>query len=77
MKRRDFILTVGGAALWLPRAQGQQASPVVGVLGIESREAIGANFAPAQARLAEMGYVEGHNLTITARLTISRTGCPR
>jgi putative ABC transport system substrate-binding protein len=67
MKRREFILTVCGAALWLPRAQGQQTSPVVGVLGIGSREAIGANFAPAQARLAEMGYVEGHNLTIEYR----------
>jgi putative ABC transport system substrate-binding protein len=67
VKRRDFILTVGGAALWSPRAQGQQTSPVVGVLGIGSREAIGANFAPAQARLAEMGYVEGHNLTIEYR----------
>jgi putative tryptophan/tyrosine transport system substrate-binding protein len=67
MKRRDFILTVGGAALWIPTAQGQQASPVVGVLGIGSREAVRANFAPAQARLAEMGYVEGHNLTIEYR----------
>jgi putative ABC transport system substrate-binding protein len=67
MKRRDFILTVGGAALWLPRAQGQQTSPVVGVLGFGSREAIGAISAPAQARLAEMGYVEGHNLTIEYR----------
>jgi len=64
MKRRDFILTVGGAALWLPRAHGQQTSPVVGVLGLGSREAIGAIFAPARVRLAEMGYVEGHNLTI-------------
>jgi putative ABC transport system substrate-binding protein len=67
MKRRDFLLTVGGASLWLPRAQGQQTSPVVGVLGLASREAIGANFAPAKARLAELGYVEGQNLTIEYR----------
>jgi putative ABC transport system substrate-binding protein len=67
MKRRDFILTVGGAVLWLPRAHGQQTSPVVGVLGIGSREGIGAIFAPAQARLAEMGYIEGRNLTIEYR----------
>ncbi|MGY8683234.1 ABC transporter substrate-binding protein [Bradyrhizobium sp. UFLA05-153] len=64
MKRRNFILTVGSAALWLPTARGQQASPVVGVLGSGSPQAGRMNFAAAKARLAEMGYVEGRNLTI-------------
>jgi len=68
MRRRDFILTVAGAALWSRTAKGQQASPVVGVLevgtsGIRSKDF----FAPAQARLAEMGFVEGRNLTIEFR----------
>src|SRR5258708_30232507 len=68
MRRRDFILTVAGAALWSRTAKGQQASPVVGVLevgtsGIKSKDF----FAPAQARLAEMGFVEGRNLTIEFR----------
>jgi putative tryptophan/tyrosine transport system substrate-binding protein len=68
MRRRDFILTVAGAVLWSRTAKGQQASPVVGVLevgtsGIRSKDF----FAPAQARLAEMGFVEGHNLTIEFR----------
>lgn len=67
MRRRDFILTVGGAALWSRTVRGQQTSPVVGVLGIGSREAVRANFSSAQARLAEMGYVEGRNLTIEYR----------
>lgn len=64
MKRRNFILTAGGAALWLPMTRGQQASPVVGVLGNGSQQTIRMNFAAARARLAEMGYVEGRNLTI-------------
>jgi putative tryptophan/tyrosine transport system substrate-binding protein len=68
MRRRDFILTVAGAGLWSRTAKGQQASPVVGVLevgtpGIRSKDF----FAPAQARLAEMGFVEGRNLTIEFR----------
>jgi putative tryptophan/tyrosine transport system substrate-binding protein len=68
MRRRDFILTVAGAGLWPRTAKGQQASPVVGVLevgtsGIRSKDF----FAPAQARLAEMGFVEGRNLTIEFR----------
>ena len=57
----------GSAALWSRTARGQPASPVVGVLGIGSREAVRANFSPAQARLAEMGYVEGRNLAIEYR----------
>ncbi|MDA9505075.1 hypothetical protein XI09_10290 [Bradyrhizobium sp. CCBAU 11386] len=65
MKRRDFILAAVGAAVSLSKtAQAQQASRVVGVLGSASQQAVRMNFAPAKARLAEMGYVEGRNLTI-------------
>jgi putative tryptophan/tyrosine transport system substrate-binding protein len=67
MKRRDFILMVGGATLLSRAARGQQTSPVVGVLGFATLEAVRANFAAVQARLAEMGYVEGHNLAIEYR----------
>lgn len=68
MRRRDFILGLGGAALWSKAAQGQQTVPVVGVLevgtaGIRSKDF----FAPALTRLAEMGFVEGRNLTIEYR----------
>jgi putative tryptophan/tyrosine transport system substrate-binding protein len=67
MKRRDFIQMVGGATLSSRLARGQQISPVVGVLGFATLEAVRANFATVQARLAEMGYVEGHNLSIEYR----------
>jgi putative tryptophan/tyrosine transport system substrate-binding protein len=67
MKRRDFILAVTGAAVLSRTARGQQASPVVGVLGIGSPEAVRTNFAPAKARLAEMGFIEGKNIAIEYR----------
>jgi len=67
VRRRDFILLASGAALWSRTARGQQTSPVVGVLGIGSREAVRANFLLAQVRLAEMGYVEGRNLAVEYR----------
>jgi putative ABC transport system substrate-binding protein len=67
MKRRDFILVVSGAALWSSTARGQQPSLLLGVLGIGSQEAVRANFAPANARLAEMGLVEGRNLAVEFR----------
>jgi putative tryptophan/tyrosine transport system substrate-binding protein len=67
MKRRDFILVLGGAALCLKAARGQQTSPIVGVLEVGTEESGRRAFAPVQARLAEMGYVEGRNLLIEYR----------
>jgi hypothetical protein len=64
MKRRDFILTVVSAAAFLSKAQAQQTSAVLGVLGNGSQQAVRLNFAPAKAQLAEMGYVEGRNLAL-------------
>lgn len=43
------------------------ASRVVGVLGFVSLDVVRAAFDPVQRRLAEMGYVEGQNLTIEYR----------
>ena len=64
MNRRDFILAAVGAAVSLPKAQAQQTSPLVGVLGNGSQQAVRLNFAPVKARLAEMGFVEGRNLAL-------------
>jgi putative tryptophan/tyrosine transport system substrate-binding protein len=66
MKRREFIALVGGATVWPLAALGQQAtSRIVGVLGMGSLESSRRIFAPAQRRLAEMGYVEGRNLVVS------------
>src|SRR5262249_57758291 len=68
MKRRDFILAATGAALWSRAADAQQASPTIGLLSVGGTEASNRTFlAPTWARLAEMGFVEGRNLTIEYR----------
>jgi putative ABC transport system substrate-binding protein len=68
MRRREFIAALGGAVAWPLAAQGQQATiRVIGVLGFGSLAGTRAAFAPAQRRLVEMGYVEGHNLAIEYR----------
>ena len=67
MRRREFIVALG-VAVWPLAALGQQpASRIVGVLNFGSREGSRSNFAPAQRRLAEIGYVEGHNLVVEYR----------
>src|SRR4051794_28420817 len=65
MRRRDFVLGLAGAPVFSRAGLGQQISPVVGVL-VEGNSGKGLRdfFAPAQARLAELGFVEGRNLTI-------------
>ena len=66
IKRRDFILGLSGVTV-CAAARGQQTSSVVGVLEVGTEQSARRTFAPAQARLAEMGYVEGRNLTIEYR----------
>jgi putative ABC transport system substrate-binding protein len=68
MRRREFIIALGGAAVWPLAALAQQAaSRIVGVLDIGSLEGARRNFGQAQPRLAEMGYVEGRNLAFEFR----------
>jgi putative tryptophan/tyrosine transport system substrate-binding protein len=68
MKRREFILGVASAALSSQTSQGQQPLPTVGVLVVGTAGiSFKAAFAPALTRLAEVGFVEGRNLTIEYR----------
>ena len=68
MRRREFIIALGGTAVWPLAALAQQAaSRIVGVLDIGSLEGARRNFGQAQPRLAEMGYVEGRNLALEYR----------
>jgi putative tryptophan/tyrosine transport system substrate-binding protein len=68
MRRREFFGLVGGAAVWPLAAQGQQTvTKIIGVLAFNSLAGARAGLAPAQRRLAEMGYVEGQNLAFEYR----------
>src|SRR5262245_2096674 len=72
MNRREFITLIGGAAAALPvavRAQ-QVAMPVVGFLGLSSRDADGLG--AFHLGLKETGYVEGDNVAILQRWTEGR-----
>ncbi len=69
MRRREFIVAVGGVILVRPMvARGQQASkPVIGYLSLGTPGS-GADNVPAFRKgLSEMGYVDGRNLEIEFR----------
>ncbi len=67
--RRQFVATLGSAAAWPVVARAQQPTmPVIGFLGISSRENMGNGVLLDFKRgLAETGYVEGQNVTIEYR----------
>jgi putative ABC transport system substrate-binding protein len=69
MKRRDFIVGFGGAALAaIPLlARAQQQMPVVGFLDSGTRGGMDANLAGFHRGLGEAGFTEGKNVTIEYR----------
>ena len=69
MRRREFITALGRATVWPLAARAQQKpATLIGVLNSGgSPEANRLTLAPALRRLAEMGYVEGRNLTVELR----------
>ena len=69
MRRREFVVLVGGVvATWPFAARAQQpAMPVIGFLNSASPEPFKNYVAGFHAGLKEAGYVDGHNVIIEFR----------
>src|SRR5215813_3444493 len=73
-RRREFILALGGAALWPLAARAQQAAvPVVGFLHPASVHAAGDQLRAFHQGLKEAGFVDGENVAIEYRWADNRT----
>jgi putative tryptophan/tyrosine transport system substrate-binding protein len=74
MRRREFISLLGGVAVGWPlaaRAQ-QRATPVVGVLNMQTPQSETTQLSAIRQGLKESGFVEGQNMTFDLRFADGR-----
>jgi putative tryptophan/tyrosine transport system substrate-binding protein len=70
MRRRDFIVLIGGAPVWWPlaaRAQQPAKLPAIGFIGPSTASADVTRRAAFAKRLGEFGWVEGRSIAIQYR----------
>ncbi|MFL5069714.1 MAG: ABC transporter substrate-binding protein [Xanthobacteraceae bacterium] len=75
MRRREFVMLFGGAAVWPLSLNAQQAGKVwrIGMLELSALPLNRANVDAFREGLRELGYVEGQNLIIEYRSAEGRT----
>jgi putative ABC transport system substrate-binding protein len=75
IKRREFITLLGGAAAWPLAARAQQPGKLltIGFLVPGTPSSHGQWVAAFVQRLRELGWIEGHNLTIEYRWAEGRS----
>jgi putative tryptophan/tyrosine transport system substrate-binding protein len=73
MRRRDFIILIGGATAWptVTRAQ-QSASPLIGFLYSSTSESFHEFLTPFRNGLAEVGFTEGRNVLFENQIAEDR-----
>jgi len=75
IRRREFVVTLGGtAAAWPLAARAQQATmPMIGLLHPLSPDTYGERLGIFRQGLKDSGYVEGENVTIVSRWAEGQT----
>jgi hypothetical protein len=75
IKRRHFIMLLGGAAAaWPLAARGQQAKlPIIGLLGTFTPATMNSRIAAFVQRLRELGWIENRTVTIEYRWAEGRS----
>jgi putative ABC transport system substrate-binding protein len=73
IRRREFIVTLGGAAVAWPVAVRAQQSPKVARLGYLAPARLPNLIEALRAGLRDLGYVEGQNLAIEYRFALGQT----
>lgn len=74
MRRRQFIMLLGGAAAWPLAADAQQAGKVhrIGYLSTSSPSADSFRIEGFRQALRDLGYVEGNNIAVEYRFAEGR-----
>jgi putative tryptophan/tyrosine transport system substrate-binding protein len=67
MRRREFIVGLGGAAAWPLAARAQPRMPMIGVLDFFASQPTSPFMQALRAGLADSGFIEGTNLFVEYR----------